>query len=276
MGEATSASLASSARPAPGRDRRPDNSGDPSSVPGRGSALPYRCSRTPGRPKASSHRGSPSCHRSPSRFTIATGLQQPRLGQRQAAERAELLLELVGRARVQGVVAAVVRPRRDLVDVDRAAVGHEQLDAEHADVVQRVGRRAAPVSSRLAASWPARLGPGPPSSPGSRPGAGSRRPETPPHRRRPPVPALPTTRVSSASRSSSTHATPPRRGERRVGVRRPLDRRLALAVVSQPAGLEQGGQADLARRRRAAPPASRTGAERRGGEAARSQEASSR
>ena len=61
------------------------------------------------------------------------------VAERQAGEDAHLLLELAGDTGIDRVVAAVVRPRRHLVD-DEPAVGEdEELDAQHADVLHRFG-----------------------------------------------------------------------------------------------------------------------------------------
>src|SRR5688572_28409602 len=62
--------------------------------------------------------------------------QETSLAERQTAKRPHLLLELRRRARVDRIVAAVVRPRCDLVDEQRAVVGHEELDREHAAITE--------------------------------------------------------------------------------------------------------------------------------------------
>ena len=72
---------------------------------------------------------------------MATGREEPGLTQRQAAESAELLLELVHRARVHRVVPAVVRTWGHLVDEEPPAVGDEQLHAQHPDVLHPLGDR---------------------------------------------------------------------------------------------------------------------------------------
>ena len=91
-------------------------SGGPSSAPDAACALPYRCSLTSGiaqggrpvrlavRPQIAEQVG----HR--------RRLQQLGRAERQAADRAQLLLELAGAAGVERQVAGVVRPRRELVD----------------------------------------------------------------------------------------------------------------------------------------------------------------
>ena len=71
---------------------------------------------------------------------------QARRDQRRAGHRAHLQLELRDVAGVDAVVAGVVRPRRHLVGDQRAVGEHEELDAEHADVVDRLGD-AAPARS---------------------------------------------------------------------------------------------------------------------------------
>ena len=64
--------------------------------------------------------------------------QERGVDQRESAEGADLLLELVGEARVYRVVAAVVRTRCHLVDVQPAAVGNEELHAQNPYVVHRL------------------------------------------------------------------------------------------------------------------------------------------
>ncbi len=61
---------------------------------------------------------------------------QQHVAQLQAAQCARLLLELRRGAGVDRVVAAVVRPRRDFVDQQRAILEHEELHREHAHVVE--------------------------------------------------------------------------------------------------------------------------------------------
>ena len=70
---------------------------------------------------------------------------QPRLDQRQPGHRAHLQVELRHVARVDRVVAGVVRARRHLVGDERAVFEDEELDAQHADIAQvrRDARRAA-------------------------------------------------------------------------------------------------------------------------------------
>ena len=126
----------------------------------RGSALPYRCSfacgwRSTSRPR----RARAARPRGAGEPEVAQQVHHhrrrvlARVAQRQVGQHARLLLELRRDARVDRVVAAVVRPRRDLVDEQRAVARDEHLDAQHAAVVERVrdaGRdlaRAAPASS---------------------------------------------------------------------------------------------------------------------------------
>ncbi len=59
-----------------------------------------------------------------------------RIAHRQAAQHARLLLELGSHAGIDGVVPAVVRPRRNLVHHEAPAIHHEKLDAEHAAIVE--------------------------------------------------------------------------------------------------------------------------------------------
>ena len=63
-------------------------------------------------------------------------LSKLRLTQRQAGHGAHLLLELVDAAGIERVVSAVVRPGRELIDVELAAVGHEHLHGQHAHILQ--------------------------------------------------------------------------------------------------------------------------------------------
>ena len=73
--------------------------------------------------------------------------------ERQAADRAQLLLELAGDAGVDGEVAGVVRARRQFVDQQSAVARHEELDAQHADHFQLFEHRAGDldrVARRLA------------------------------------------------------------------------------------------------------------------------------
>ena len=73
--------------------------------------------------------------------------EQPCGRERQAAQSPDLLLELVGAARVERPVPGVVWPRGDLVHEETATVGHEQLDAEHPDVVERRRERERPTGA---------------------------------------------------------------------------------------------------------------------------------
>ena len=59
--------------------------------------------------------------------------------QRQAADGADVLCELAGLATLDGPVAGVVDAGGDLVDQQPAAFGDEQLDAKNPDVVERLG-----------------------------------------------------------------------------------------------------------------------------------------
>ena len=70
------------------------------------------------------------------------GLEKFRRTERQPADRAHLLLELARPARVEREMARVVRPRRDLVDEQPAVTRYEELDAEDADVLERVHHAA--------------------------------------------------------------------------------------------------------------------------------------
>ena len=57
--------------------------------------------------------------------------------ERPAGDGADVLLELVDLAAVQRPVAGVVHPGRDLVDQQPAVLQLEQLDPDHADIVER-------------------------------------------------------------------------------------------------------------------------------------------
>ena len=98
--------------------------------------------------------------------------QEPGLTQGQAAESAELLLELVHRARVHRVVPAVVRARGHLVDVEPPAVGDEQLHAQHPHVLHPLGDRGRERLGLRGQASAARE-PGPRWSPGCRSGGDS-------------------------------------------------------------------------------------------------------
>ena len=65
---------------------------------------------------------------------------QPGIAERQAAQRAHLLLELVGDAGVDRVMPAVVRARRDLVD-QQLSLADEELDAENTNVIELARQR---------------------------------------------------------------------------------------------------------------------------------------
>ena len=68
-------------------------------------------------------------------------LQQIGRAERQPADGAQLLLELAGATGVERQMPGVVRTRRQLVDEQLAAAGHEEFDAQDADVVERVHHR---------------------------------------------------------------------------------------------------------------------------------------
>ena len=144
------------------------------------------------RRRASPARRRPS---SPSRF-CHLGVGVPRaVAERPAADRADVLLELVDQAGGLGPVAGVVHPRRDLVH-HQPAPGHEQLDADHPDIVER-GQD--PPGDQHRVLRPAR--PAPPPAPGSgtgcRRGARSRPGRRPRPRRRARAPRSPRSRARS-------------------------------------------------------------------------------
>ena len=57
--------------------------------------------------------------------------------ERQAADGADVLRELAGGAALDGPMTRIVDARRDLVDQQPAVPGDEELDAEHADMIER-------------------------------------------------------------------------------------------------------------------------------------------
>ena len=76
--------------------------------PGRGAVFPYRCSFTSGMASAAAQSGSPRSHKSPSRLAMAAGCSNSGGSERQAADGAQLLLELAGAAGVDRQVAGIV------------------------------------------------------------------------------------------------------------------------------------------------------------------------
>src|SRR4030095_11198785 len=62
--------------------------------------------------------------------------------EREAADRAHLLLELAGDGGVERQVAGIVRPRRQLVDEEVTVGRHEEIYAQQADRVPRLAERA--------------------------------------------------------------------------------------------------------------------------------------
>src|SRR5206468_4314738 len=64
------------------------------------------------------------------------GFEHARRSERESANRAQLLLELTGDARVEGEMAGIVRARRELVDEQLAAAREEEFDADYADDVE--------------------------------------------------------------------------------------------------------------------------------------------
>ena len=109
--------------------------------PGRGADFPYRCSLTSGMASAAAQFGSPVPPQIAEQVRHRRRLQQLGRSERQAADRAQLLLELAGPAGVERQVPGVVRPRRQLVDEQPAVARDEELDAQHADVVERLHHR---------------------------------------------------------------------------------------------------------------------------------------
>ena len=71
-----------------------------------------------------------------------TGAQQGGRAKRPAGNGPDMLLELGRDGAIHGPVAGIVHARRDFVDDQRVAAlacAHEELDAEHADIIQRLG-----------------------------------------------------------------------------------------------------------------------------------------
>ena len=65
-----------------------------------------------------------------------------RRAERQAADGAQLLLELAGDMGINRQMPGVVRARGHFVDQQPAVCRQEELDAEHADHLQRLENRA--------------------------------------------------------------------------------------------------------------------------------------
>ena len=195
----------------------------------------------------------PSNQMSPSRFTITAGVCCARVAERQVGEHARLLLELRRHAGVDRVVAAVVRPRRDLVDEQRAVARHEHLDAQHAAVVERRGD-AAWRCSRALARAPRRRAPARSTRRGCRRDGGSRRParsRVSPRSLRATITEISQRERDAAARArTAARASRERRARRRSRV---ATRDLALAVVAEARALDDAGQqrgVDAARSRR--------------------------
>ena len=178
------------------------------------------------------------------------------VAQRPAGHRADVLFELVDGAAVLGPVAGIVHPRRDLVD-DQPAWRHEQLHPHDADIVERVQdaaprsaprRCAARASAGRARWWCAGCRPRGRSRPGR-----SRRP-----RRRAPRAAITRHLVAEVD-----EAFEDRRGACHIAASAAAassgghDPRLALAVIAEPAGLQDRGRADRVQRRRRGRPCRR-------------------
>ena len=134
---------------------------------GQGGQVPHLAARPRGSPchtgaasrcgnrQAAAQSGTPVCHKSPSRLAIAAGRNSSVEPSGKSADGPQLLLELAGHASVEREVARVVRPRRQLVDQQRAVAGDEELDAQHADHVERF-EHAARDLDRLARELAAR------------------------------------------------------------------------------------------------------------------------
>src|SRR6185437_4048097 len=68
------------------------------------------------------------------RIRMALGIPQ-----RPARHRSDMLLELAHHTGFDGPVPRIVHPRRDLVDSNLAGFSDEELDPQHADIIQRFG-----------------------------------------------------------------------------------------------------------------------------------------
>ena len=97
---------------------------------------------TSGNRQAAAQFGSPSDPQIAEQVRHRRRLQQLGRSERQAADRAHLLLELARDRGVEREVTRVVRPRRELVDEQLAVGADEELHAQHADVVERLQNRA--------------------------------------------------------------------------------------------------------------------------------------
>ena len=76
---------------------------------------------------------------------------RPVSAQRQAADGADMLLELRDGAGGFRPVAGIVDARRDLVGQQRAVGKHEELDADDADIVERLEDRERVAAAAAAA-----------------------------------------------------------------------------------------------------------------------------
>ena len=115
--------------------------------PGRGVALPYRCSLTSPMARAAAQFGFRRRPQIAQQVRHRGRLQQLGRSQRQPADRAQLLFELARAAGVERQVPGVVRPRRQLVDQQPAVARRRRT--------RRTGRRrsrAPPAPSRVAST----------------------------------------------------------------------------------------------------------------------------
>ena len=71
---------------------------------------------------------------------MTAGLKQLRLDQRPAGDAADVRVELIDRARLDGVMPRIVRARCQLVDDDATVLGDEQLDGERASQLEAAGQ----------------------------------------------------------------------------------------------------------------------------------------
>ena len=215
--------------------------------PRRGSRLPYRCSFARGCASTLAPVGLARRLRAAVEPDVAEQVQHHRgrvlrrVAERQRRQDARLLLELRRHARVDRVVAAVVRARRDLVDEQRAVRARR--------TARRRARRGNRARRRCRSRWRAlrprrrrRCAPARSRRRECRRGAGSRRPATSTT-----LPSLVARddhrqlgREIDASARARTAALPSRRTPRDVVARRHAD--LALAVVAEARALDDAGQ----------------------------------
>ena len=164
---------------------------------------------TSGNASAAAQSGSPVCPEVAEQVRHRRRAQQLGRAERQAADGAQLLLELAGDAGVEGEVAGVVRARRQLVDEQLAVAREEELDAQHADDVERLRARRARSRRPRAPTASARRARARPRGRGCVGGACSRSRRSARTRRRAPRAATTETSRSKSTKASSTPSCPP-------------------------------------------------------------------